>query len=654
MTVELGISGISDATEIGAGGFGVVYRAVEADLGRTVAVKILTGNLDEGARHRFERERRAMGRLSGHPNIVTVYRGGYTEAGNAYLVMEFLDRGSLADRLANAGPLGWEEAVKFAIQLSGALETSHRAGVLHRDIKPGNILLSSLGNAKLCDFGIARLQGAPETKSSVVTASLAHAPPDIVNGSRPDARSDVYSLASTMFELVAATPPHVRPTDESMVPILARIARDPVPRLSESQLPAPVFEVVEHAMAKEPDDRPATAADFGQLLVAAQQRLGVAATPIPIEAVAPEADGDPGYIPFPDTGSGPLPAPSAQSPHTGEPGPTTGAGAASPPTVVTGADAAADVSGPTIVTGTGPTPADVTAISGQHDPAAWAPPTDPGRPETPATPAGPGQAEVSAATSAPLAAPGPSSSPAAGSPGGAGGGRPAWLLPVAALALVAGIVSGLIGIFALGGDDGDDGTGTVAGADDDSDDDSTDDDADDGADTDDEGYEAEDTSDDGDYATYESLSDDTGTITLDVPSAWADRRTGLGTDGTPQLSAGSLLEGGLFDNFSAPGVQLATAKISDVDAVDLDLVLDGYNESGCTSVDRTDVTIPYIGLAERFSDCEGTTTQLIHVVFLDRTNGLLAVMRVQMIDERDQNAADVMRRSLRLKDNVPE
>ncbi|MGI9616001.1 MAG: serine/threonine-protein kinase, partial [Acidimicrobiales bacterium] len=219
--LDLGIAGITEAIEIGAGGFGVVYRAVEEDLGRTVAVKVLSGNLDESAQYRFERERRAMGRLSGHPNIVTIYRGGYTAAGNAFLVMEFLDRGSLADRLTTAGPLGWEEALKFGVQLSGALETSHRAGVLHRDIKPGNILLSSLGNAKLCDFGIARLQGAPETKSSVVTASLAHAPPDIVSGARPDARSDVYSLASTLFELVAATPPFVRPDDESMVPILA-------------------------------------------------------------------------------------------------------------------------------------------------------------------------------------------------------------------------------------------------------------------------------------------------------------------------------------------------------------------------------------------------------------------------------------------------
>jgi serine/threonine protein kinase len=298
--VDLGIGGITDAVEIGAGGFGVVYRAIEADLGRTVAVKVLSGNLDESAQYRFERERRAMGRLSGHPNIVTIYRGGYTTAGNAYLVMEFLERGSLADRLSTAGPLGWEEVLMFGVQLSGALETSHRAGVLHRDIKPGNILLSSLGNAKLCDFGIARLQGAPETKSSVVTASLSHAPPDIVSGERPDARSDVYSLASTLFELVAATAPFVRPDDESMVPILARIARDPVPRLPEAQLPSPVFEVIERAMAKDPGDRPETAVELGTLLATAQQRLGLPATTIPIEAADPNGgSGGSGYTRYP-------------------------------------------------------------------------------------------------------------------------------------------------------------------------------------------------------------------------------------------------------------------------------------------------------------------------------------------------------------------
>ena len=156
---------------LGAGGMGEVYRARDARLDRTVAVKILAANLDEAGRDRFDRERRALGTLSGHPNIVTVHRGGYTPAGQPYLVMEYLDRGSLADHLRSAGAVGWHDALTVGVQLAGALETAHRAGVLHRDIKPGNILLSRLGSAKLCDFGIARLQGAFETRSATVTVA---------------------------------------------------------------------------------------------------------------------------------------------------------------------------------------------------------------------------------------------------------------------------------------------------------------------------------------------------------------------------------------------------------------------------------------------------------------------------------------------------
>ncbi len=310
--IDLEIPGISDAMEIGRGGFGVVYRAVEADLGRTVAVKILSGNLDEAGRIRFDRERRAMGTLSGHPNIVTIYRSGYTPAGNAYLVMEYLLRGSLAGRIRAHGPIPWPEVLALGIQLSGALETSHRAGVLHRDIKPGNILLSNLGSAKLCDFGIARLQGAPETQSAVFTASLAHAPPDVVNGLRPDARSDVYSLASTLYELITGRPPFVRPSDESMVPILARINQDPVPPWPEAGLPAPLFRVIEQAMAKDPNDRPPTALAFGQMLVEGQQQLGVTPTPIPIETIDAGTDSGPSTSPYANRSpSSPVWAPPA-------------------------------------------------------------------------------------------------------------------------------------------------------------------------------------------------------------------------------------------------------------------------------------------------------------------------------------------------------
>ncbi len=640
--VDLGITGITDAVEIGAGGFGVVYRAVEADLGRTVAVKVLSGNLDEAARYRFERERRAMGRLSGHPNIVTVYRGGYTDEGNAFLVMEFLNRGSLADRLATQGPIEWSEAVKFTIQLSGALETSHRAGVLHRDIKPGNILLSSLGNAKLCDFGIARLQGAPETQSSVVTASLAHAPPDIVSGARPDARSDVYSLASTMFELVAATPPFVRPTDESMVPILARIAQDPVPTLPESQLPTAVYQVVQRAMAKEPAERPATAVEFGELLINAQRQLGQMPTAIPIEEVEPEAGGGestPSHIPFPETPSGSLPAPGRVSPHPhanpDQSGSHTGATPpAAAPTIITTPNTAS-AADQTAISSQHASPQHVSA---QHDAASWAPPTaSESANVSGAAASGAGAGAAISSTVAPESGP-PS--------------RLIWAA-VAALAVIVGI--GAIALVATRG--GDTAAEDATAGDEPSDDTdttiaSTDNSTDNGTDTTAAGSDA--TTQLGNYTNFQTVQDVTQSITLDVPAEWTDRLTARGTDGLPSLTAGIDLENTYFGSYEGPGVQVAVAKGSSRETEDLDAVLNQFTDPNCTSLGRSDVTTPYIGRVERFADCDGTDTRLTHFVFVDTFYDLTAVLRVQVVSERDAAATTIMSNSLQLEDNLTE
>ena len=177
------------------GGFGVVYKAHQTGFERTVALKILPiAAADESARDRFERERMAMGALSSHPNIVTVYGSGFTDDQQPYIVMEFMSRGSLGDRLTKQGAMPWNDAVAATIKVAGALDAAHEAGVLHRDIKPENILVSQYGEPKLGDFGIARIEGANQTRSGVITATMAHAPPEIVEGKRPTEASDVYSL----------------------------------------------------------------------------------------------------------------------------------------------------------------------------------------------------------------------------------------------------------------------------------------------------------------------------------------------------------------------------------------------------------------------------------------------------------------------------
>ena len=166
-------------------------------LNRTVAVKLLHTDLDTVSRERFFREGRAMGGLSGHPNVVDVLQVGVTHSGRPYIVMPFQSLDSLAVRVRREGPIAWEEATRMGVRLAGALECAHRVGTLHRDIKPANILLSDYGEAQLTDFGIARIEGGFETATGAFTGSLSYSAPEVLNG-RPAQRrqSDIYGLAA--------------------------------------------------------------------------------------------------------------------------------------------------------------------------------------------------------------------------------------------------------------------------------------------------------------------------------------------------------------------------------------------------------------------------------------------------------------------------
>jgi len=277
-TADLGIDGLTDAQEIGVGGFATVFRAYQSAFRRTVAVKVLaTLNLDDAARERFERECQAMGALSDHPNIVTVYGAGFTtgQQSRPYLVMAYLAGGSLAERIAQSGPLPWQDATLYGVHLAGALETAHRAQIVHRDIKPANVLMSAFGDALLTDFGIARISGGHETRSGVITASMHHAPPEVIDGQRPTVVGDVYSLASTVYELILGHPSFEVAGDEGMVPMIRRILTEPPPDLRAYHVPDSVCRVLERAMAKDPLQRQQSALEFGRDMQAARRGVGL-------------------------------------------------------------------------------------------------------------------------------------------------------------------------------------------------------------------------------------------------------------------------------------------------------------------------------------------------------------------------------------------
>lgn len=292
---DLGIAGLTDVQQIGAGGFGTVYRAYQDELDRTVAVKLLAGAL-EGVEEerRFERERRTTGALSGHPNIVTVHGSGVTANGRPYILMEYLKRGSLAARLTADGPLTWQEAAEIGVKLAGALETAHQAGVLHRDIKPENVLLSDYGEPLLADFGIARVEGATVTRSGVITASLVHAPPEILGGDPPSVAADVYGLASTLFTLIAGSAPFSRSDNEGLPALIARISTAAPPDLRARGVPEAVAATLEAGLAKDPKGRPWSARAFGELLQEAQTAQGLNATALPYVEVVAEGTGSVG------------------------------------------------------------------------------------------------------------------------------------------------------------------------------------------------------------------------------------------------------------------------------------------------------------------------------------------------------------------------
>ncbi|KXX60088.1 protein kinase domain-containing protein [Rhodococcus sp. LB1] len=281
VTAELAAAGFEDANEIGRGGFGIVYRCTQPSLERSVAVKVLTADLDEQNRKRFIREQRAAGRLTGHPNIVNILHADVTANGRPFIVMPYHSRGSVDARIRRHGPLPLDEVLRLGVKMAGALEAAHGIGILHRDIKPANILLTDYGEPALTDFGIAHITGGFETTTGVVTGSPAFIAPEVVAGSPPSMSADVYGLGSTLFAALTGHAAFERRSGEHLMAQFLRITAEPVPNPREHGVSDDVSAIIEQAMASDPDARP-SAAELSQYLRESQLRHGFAVDEVAI------------------------------------------------------------------------------------------------------------------------------------------------------------------------------------------------------------------------------------------------------------------------------------------------------------------------------------------------------------------------------------
>lgn len=270
MVDELEAMGLSSAVEIGRGGFGVVYRCVQYALNRVVAVKVLSEEIDAQSRERFLREEQAMGRVSGHPNIVDILQVDVTPTGQPFIVMPYCTRGSLEQLIREQGPLTWADSLRAGVKLAGAIESAHRAGILHRDVKPANVLLSAYGEPQLTDFGIARIPGGFRTSSRLITGSPAFTAPEVLKGAEPTVRSDVYGLGSTLFALLTGHAAFERQSGEKVIAQFLRITTQPVPDLHGHDIPDDVVDAIQYAMNTDASERPASAFEFGEQLRAVQ------------------------------------------------------------------------------------------------------------------------------------------------------------------------------------------------------------------------------------------------------------------------------------------------------------------------------------------------------------------------------------------------
>jgi serine/threonine-protein kinase len=267
-----------------------VYRAHDRLLDRPVAVKVLFPELsiDRTFVERFRREAQAAANLS-HPNIVPVFDWG-EDSGTYFIVMEFIDGRPLSSILRTAGPLHPDRAAEITADVALALDYAHRHLVIHRDVKPGNVLITDEGQVKVTDFGIARAVNTDEslTQTGAVMGTATYFSPEQAEGLGVDGRSDIYSLGVVLYEMVAGRPPFV---GDSPVSVASKHVREqaPAPRQFNPSIPQDLEAIILKCMAKSPEYRYATGGDLRVDLLRFREGRAVGASPVPTGSTPEQA-----------------------------------------------------------------------------------------------------------------------------------------------------------------------------------------------------------------------------------------------------------------------------------------------------------------------------------------------------------------------------
>ncbi len=247
------IPGLSQLSVLARGGFATIYRAIQDSIGREVAVKVENRTLEsERDQRRFLREARAAGQMSAHPYVVDLHDVGVTEDQHPYMIME-LCAGSYADRM-RVGPLSPAETREVGIKIADALAVAHECGVLHRDVKPANLLISRFGEPLLADFGLAVLAETRETSITLEVNTPAYAPPETFQSGPPTPAVDVYGLSASLYAMLSGHPPRFQRDPNPSLLSLLELFDEPIPDVPG--VPTELVDVLRMGMANDPLARP--------------------------------------------------------------------------------------------------------------------------------------------------------------------------------------------------------------------------------------------------------------------------------------------------------------------------------------------------------------------------------------------------------------